>query len=177
MLKYVVLAFLVACAGVLGVAATSPDTFRVERTLRIDAPASQIFPLVNDLHRHAEWSPWEKKDPGMQRTHSGEPLGRGAVYEWNGNSDIGSGRMEIVDSKEPERVVLKLDFLVPFEAHNTAEFVLVPDGDATNVTWAMYGPQLFLGKVIGVFMDMDDMVGGEFATGLANLKAATEKPA
>jgi uncharacterized protein YndB with AHSA1/START domain len=177
MLKYVALAFLVACAGVLGVAATRPDTFRIERTLRIDAPASQIFPLVNDLHRHAEWSPWEKKDPSMQRTHSGEPLGRGAVYEWNGNSDIGSGRMEIVDSKEPERVVLKLDFLVPFEAHNTAEFVLVPDGDATNVTWAMYGPQLFLGKVIGVFMDMDAMVGGEFAIGLANLKAATEKPA
>ena len=145
MIRILGIGLLTAVAAVLLYASTRPDTFRVERRLAIHAPASKIFPLVNDLHRHVEWSPWEKKDPAMQRVHSGEPSGRGAVYEWSGNSDIGKGRMEVVESAEPGRVVLAMHFLEPFEAHNTAEFVLEPADDGTTVTWAMYGPQTFLG--------------------------------
>jgi uncharacterized protein YndB with AHSA1/START domain len=172
-LKGIALVVVVAACGLVAVASTRPDDFRIERSLRIEAPAARIYPLVNDLHRHAEWSPFEKKDPAMARRHSGAPQGPGAVYEWNGNAEIGSGRMEILESKEPERVAIKLDFLTPLEAHNTAEFLFVPDGEATTVTWAMYGPQPFLGKVMSVLLDMDTMIGREFEAGLANLAAIT----
>ena len=174
MLKFAAIAILVPVAGILVYAGTRPDRFRVERSLAIHAPASTIFPFVNDLHRHLEWSPWEQKDPAMKRAHSGAAAGEGAVYEWDGNKNIGRGRMEIVESLEPRRVRMKLDFLAPFEAHNTAEFLLEPDGDATRVTWAMDGPQTYMGKVIGLFMNMDRMIGGEFENGLASLRTLSE---
>ncbi len=174
MIRRIGIAVLAVFAGVLIVAATRPDSFRVERKLTIHAPAARIFPLVNDLHRHIEWSPWEKKDPAMERTHSGAPSGKGAVYEWNGNKEIGKGRMEIIESEEPHRVTLSMHFIAPFEAHDTAEIVLEPHGDATTVTWAMQGPQPYLGKIMSLFFDFDRMIGGEFATGLANLKTLTE---
>jgi uncharacterized protein YndB with AHSA1/START domain len=173
-LKRAALVLVAAVAAVVAIASTRPDDFRIERSLRIDAPAERIYPLVNDLHRHLEWSPFEKKDPAMARRHSGAPAGPGAIYEWNGNAEIGSGRMEILESEAPERVAIQLDFFTPFEAHNTAEFLLRPDGDATTVTWAMYGPQLFMGKVMSVFVDVDAMIGREFEAGLANLDAVTK---
>jgi hypothetical protein len=174
MLKIIGLAVLLLVVAVVVYAATRPDNFRVERRLRIHAPAAAIFPLVNDLHRHLEWSPWEKKDPAMARTYTGAPSGKGQIYEWDGNSDIGKGRMEIVESVEPQKVVFSMHFIAPMEAHNTGEFLLVPDGDSTDVTWAMYGPQPFVGKLMSVFFSIDNMVGREFESGLARLKALTE---
>ena len=158
---------LLATALVFGWAATQPDTFRIERTVTIDAPASTIFPLINDYRGWALWSPWEKKDPGMKRTYSGADAGVGAAYEWSGNSDVGSGRMEIIRSVPDSNVTVDLHFLTPIEARNTAEFTLTPDGESTSVTWAMYGPSPFLSKLIGVFMSMDDMIGADFEQGLA----------
>jgi hypothetical protein len=163
----------VALFGLLAYAATQPDEFRITRTASIKAPAERIHPLVEDLRRHREWSPWEKKDPGMKRTYTGSPAGKGAVYEWDGNSEIGAGRITIAESS-PQRVVFDMQFLRPFDSRSTAEIALKPGGDATEVTWSMYGPQLFIGKVMGVFFNMDAMIGREFETGLANLKAATE---
>ncbi|MCC6466927.1 MAG: SRPBCC family protein [Alphaproteobacteria bacterium] len=162
-------------AGVLAFAATQPDTFRVERTASIKAPPEKIFALVNDLHQHRLWSPWEKKDPDMKRSYSGAASGKGAVYEWDGNKEIGKGRMAIAETKPPTQVVFALDFLQPFEAHNIAGFDLRPKGDATDVTWSIHGPMPFLSKVMCVFFDMDKMIGREFETGLANLKAVTER--
>jgi hypothetical protein len=98
-----------------------------------------------------------------------------AVYAWEGNRKVGAGRMEIIDAPPPSRVAIKLDFIRPFEAHNTAEFTLEPKGDLTNVTWAMQGQNVFVGKVMSVFLDMDKMVGKDFETGLANLKATAEQ--
>jgi uncharacterized protein YndB with AHSA1/START domain len=163
-----------AIAVVLLLAARKPDTFEVVRSTRIKAPPQAIFPLIDDLHRWASWSPYEKKDPAMQRTFSGAASGKGAVYGWDGNKSVGSGRMEIIDSATPSKIVIKLDFFRPFEGHNTAEFTMSPQGDATDVTWAMYGPCNFMGKVMHVFCDMDNMIGKDFAAGLANLKAITE---
>jgi len=156
-------------------AATKPDAFRIERGTTIKAPPEKIAALINDFHNWQSWSPWEKMDPTMRRTHSGPPSGRGAIYEWEGNKKVGQGRMEILESPAPSQIVIKLDFFKPFEAHNTAEFTLAPQGDSTNVTWAMYGKQPFMLKVMTVFMDMDKMVGKDFETGLANMKAAVEK--
>jgi hypothetical protein len=158
----------------LAYAATRPDTFRVQRSTSIKAPPEKIFPFVSDLRSHGAWSPWEQKDPGMKRTYSGAASGKGAVYEWDGNRNIGKGRIEITEASL-SKVVFKMDFLKPFEAHNTGEISLVPQGDATNVTWAIYGPSPFISKVMGLVFSMDKMIGREFETGLANLKTLTEK--
>ena len=165
----------VAVAAILIYTATRPDSFRVQRSVTMNAPAEKIFPYLEGLKRWTEWSPYEGRDPQMKRAYSGADSGKGAVYEWDGNDNVGKGRMEIVDSKPPSKVVIKLDFLKPFEGHNTAELTVEPKGGQTIVTWAMYGPSTFMTKLIGTFMDMDDMIGRDFAAGLAKLKTVVEK--
>jgi uncharacterized protein YndB with AHSA1/START domain len=169
----IVVVALIAC--LLLFAVTRPASFTVNRSIAIKAPADRIFALIQDLHRWAAWSPWENKDPAMKRTFGGAPAGLGAVYEWTGNKNVGQGRMEIVEIKAPEKVVIKLDFLKPFEAHNMAEFTLLPTSDTITVTWSMYGPSPYIAKVMGMFVSMDKMVGKDFDAGLVNLKAQAEK--
>ena len=176
MFKTIIAVIAAAIAAVLLYAATLPDTFRVERTTTIEAPPERVFLHVNDFHRWIAWSPWEKKDPAMQRSHSGAPAGKGAAYAWDGNQKVGQGRMEIVESDAPQRVKIQLDFLKPFEARNMAEFSFTPAGNGTQVTWAMYGPTPYLSKVMQVFMSMDRMVGPDFEAGLVNLKQLVEQP-
>jgi uncharacterized protein YndB with AHSA1/START domain len=176
MLKAIALLLFVAIAGVLGYAATRPDDFRVQRSINIQAPPENVFAILNDLHNFPSWSPYEKLDPAMKKTHSGTAQGLGAVYAWEGNSEVGKGRMEIIESRPPNNLKIKLDFLEPFTAQNTAEYTLAPNGGATRMTWAMYGPQPLPAKVMGLFVDMDKMIGGQFEEGLAKLKALVEKP-
>ena len=175
MFKTIAIVVLVLVAAVLIFAATRPDTFRVQRSTSIKAPPEKIFALINDLHSFNTWNPYEKKDPAMKRTYSGAASGKGAIYEWDGNKDIGQGRMEITDTSLPSKVTFQLDFIKPFEAHNIAEFKLEPAGDATNVTWAMHGPSPYVHKLMGVFFNMDKMIGKDFEDGLANLKNVAEK--
>ena len=175
MLKIVAAVIVVVIAGVLIFAATRPDTFRVERSAGIKAPPEKIFPLINDLRSWRTWSPWEKKDPGMKRTYNSITSGKGASYGWEGNSDVGQGGMEITESVPSSKIAMKLDFIKPFEGHNTVVFALEPQGEMTNVTWTMEGPTPYFAKIIHVFLDMDKMVGGDFEAGLANLKAVAEK--
>jgi uncharacterized protein YndB with AHSA1/START domain len=163
-----------AVAAVLILAGKKPDIFSVRREIDIKAPPETIFPLINDFHQWGSWSPWENKDPAMQRGFSGAASGKGAIYGWEGNRNVGSGRMEIIDTAAPTRIVIKLDFLKPFEGHNTAEFTMLPQGDTTHVSWLMTGPSPFIGKIMHVFINMDAMVGKDFAIGLSNLKALTE---
>src|SRR5947207_9552974 len=166
----------IAIAIVLILAATKPDTFSVRRVTTVRAPPEKIFPLINDFHQWGTWSPWEDKDPAMKRTYSGAGSGKGAVYAWDGNKNVGTGRMEILEVSAPSKIVIKLDFFKPFEAHNTAEFTMLPHGDATSVTWVMHGPQPYMFKVMTTFFNMDKLVGKDFETGLGNLKSITEKP-
>jgi len=167
----------IAIAVVLILAAMKPDTFQVERSIAIEAPPERIYPLIADFKAWGAWSPWEKKDPALKRSFAGAESGVGARYAWDGNKSVGRGSMEIVEAAAPSRVALKLDFIAPFEAHNDVVFRLQPQGRTTNVVWSMTGPTPFLGKIIHVFMDMDRMVGGDFETGLAAMKATAEKPA
>ena len=166
---------LIVVVVILGLAASRPGSFRVVRSILVHAPATKPFALVNDFHQWAQWSPWEKMDPAMQKTFSGALAGAGSVYEWEGNKKVGKGRMEILSTVPDARIVIKLDFYKPFEAHNTAEFLLSTEGDGTRVTWAMFGPQPFMAKLVSLFMDMDKMVGKDFERGLAQLKAAAER--
>ncbi len=164
----------VVVAALLGYAAIKPDAFRIQRSASLKAAPDKIFALINDFHRWGSWSPWEKLDPALKRTYSGAANGLGTVYEWEGNKKVGKGRMEITESFPPSKVTIKLDFLKPFEAHNTAEFTLDGQGDSTNVTWTMDGRQPYMFKVMSLFFSMDKMVGKDFETGLANLKSLTE---
>lgn len=178
MLKAVAIVTIVLAVGiaaVLAIALTKPDTFRVERALAVKAPAAAIYPLIADFHRWTSWSPFEGRDPDMKRSFDGPAQGKGATYAWDGNKDIGAGRMEILEASVPSKVRIKLDFERPFEGHNIAEFTFVPQGDATLVTWAMYGPAPFMSKLMQVFINMDGMIGKDFEAGLANLKKLTEK--
>lgn len=171
------LALVVVVIGALALyATTQPDTFRIERSIQVQAAPEKVFALIEDFHRWGQWSPWEKKDPAMKRTHSGAERGPGAAYAWEGNSDVGRGRMEILSTQVPSAVVIQLDFEAPMKARNTAEFSLQGKDGGTQVTWAMHGPNAFMGKVMSLFMDLDKMVGADFEAGLANLKAQAEQP-
>jgi uncharacterized protein YndB with AHSA1/START domain len=165
----------VAIAAVLILAATKPDAFRIERSATINAPAEKIFAVLSDFHQWTNWSPWEHKDPALKRNFSGAERGKGAIYGWEGNKEVGTGRMEILEANTPSKLVIKLDFFKPFEAHNTAEFTMLPQGNATNVHWVMRGPAPFMSKLMGVFLNFDKLVGKDFEAGLANLKQLTEK--
>jgi uncharacterized protein YndB with AHSA1/START domain len=178
MIATILIVIVVAVAAVLAYAATKPDTFMVRRSASIAAPAEKIFPMIDDLRAQSAWSPFEK-DPNMKRTHSGAPRGKGAVYAWDGNRQVGAGRIAITESVPHSKVVLLLDMARPFKAHNTVEFTLDRIGAGTNVTgtkvtWAMQGRRPYMAKVMGLFMDCDKMCGGMFEEGLAKLKALAE---
>lgn len=171
----VLFVFAVSLVAVLGVAATKPDTFHVARTASINAPPETIFPLINDLRSNVSWSPFEK-DPAMKRSFGDVGSGKGATYAWDGNSDVGAGHIEIIESTPPSKVTMNLEMVRPMEAQNVVEFTLAPaqSAGATDVTWAMHGLQPFLAKIVSTFMDCEKMIGAEFEKGLANLKSAAE---
>jgi carbon monoxide dehydrogenase subunit G len=175
MWEIVVIVVVVLIAAVLIFAATRPDSFAVERSTSIGADPDKIFPLINDFKSWTAWSPYENKDPAMTRTYSSATSGKGAVYEWDGNSQVGKGRIEIVDASAPSRVTIKLDMIKPMEGHNIVNFTLEPRGGATQLTWAMRGSCVYMTKLIGLFCDMDKMIGKDFEAGLANLKTLAER--
>jgi uncharacterized protein YndB with AHSA1/START domain len=174
MLKTIVIIIALIIAAVLIYAATKPDHFRLERSTIIKAPPEKISAYLTDFKQWAAWSPWEEKDPTMKRSYSGAASGKGAQYGWVGNKNVGTGSMEVLDV-QPHKVTIKLDFLSPFEAHNTTEFHLEPQGDSTKMTWAMFGPSNYINKLMTVLFSMDKMVGPDFEAGLVKLKLAAEK--
>jgi hypothetical protein len=165
----------VALVVVLAIAATRPDTFRVARSTSIKAPPEAIFPLIYDFRNWGAWSPYEERDPDMKRSFGPITKGKGAEYAWEGNRNVGSGRMEITEATAPSKVALDLHMLTPIKADNAVEFTLRPEGDATNVTWAMSGHVPYFAKILHMVINMDRMVGRDFEAGLAKLKAATER--
>jgi uncharacterized protein YndB with AHSA1/START domain len=158
------------------VAALQPTRFRVARTALMSAPAAAVFEQVNNLHKWEAWSPYEKRDPSMKKTYDGPPAGTGASYTWSGNNQVGEGRSTITESRPNELVRLGLEFKRPFVATNTAEFTFVPQGqgEQTAVTWSLTGDRNFMFKAMGLIMNMDKMIGGDFEKGLARLKSVVE---
>ncbi|HEY8361047.1 MAG TPA: SRPBCC family protein [Ramlibacter sp.] len=174
MLKTFALIAVLGLAGVLLYAATRPDTFQVARSATVQASAERLYPLINDLRQFNTWNPYEKKDPNVRGEYRGPPAGPGAAYHFEGNKDVGKGSIRIVDAA-PGKVTMQLHMIEPFEGRNTVEFILQPRGGATEVTWAMNGPSPFLAKLVGVFMNMDRMIGRDFEAGLAGLKQRAER--
>ncbi|MFN0197661.1 MAG: SRPBCC family protein [Planctomycetaceae bacterium] len=156
------------------IVAMQPAAFRIERSTTIAAPPAVVFPFVNDFHNWIAWSPWEKIDSTMTKTFDGPASGTGAKYSWSGNKKVGEGRMTILESRANEIIRIKLEFLKPFVATNTAEFTFVPEGTQTRIVWAMTGQNNFMMKGFNLLMNMDKLVGGDFEKGLASMKAAVE---
>jgi len=171
---YIILALAAIVAIFLVVVAMQPSEFRVVRSAGMAAPASDVFAQVNDFHNWQAWSPWAKLDPAMKQTYEGAPAGTGAIYSWVGNKQVGEGRMTLTESRPNERILIKLEFIKPFAATNSAEFTFKPDGNQTVVTWSMEGKKAFMLKAFGLFMNMDKMVGGDFEKGLAQMKSLVE---
>ena len=174
MLTQILLVLVVLVVALLAYAATRSSTLHVERSATVAAPPDAIASFITDFHLWQKWSPYEGRDPAMTRTFSGATAGKGAVYEWRGNNNVGEERMEITEIV-PARITIKLDFLRPFEAHNIASFILQPAGGLTTVTWAMDGCNSYMSKVMGIFINMDNMIGKDFAVGLVNLKGIAEQ--
>jgi uncharacterized protein YndB with AHSA1/START domain len=174
---WIVVAVIAIVAAVLLLAARRPDAFRVERRSGIAAAPEAIFALITDFHEWPKWSPWESLDPAMTRSLSGASSGKGAVYEWQGNKRVGQGRMEIIKIVPARQIDIDLQFMAPWQAHNQAQFTLSPVGSGTQVTWAMTGVSPFMFKLMGLFMNMDQMIGKDFEKGLANLKRVAESGA
>ena len=158
------------------VASRRPDVFRLQRSAGIRASPEKIFGLINDIRQFNTWNPYNRKDPGMKGTYSGPDTGPGALFTFDGNKNAGKGSIGITESAAPSKVGMKLDMTAPFACSNDIAFTLVPRGEMTEVTWAMEGPQPFMGKVMGIFFNMDKMVGKDFEAGLASLKEIAEKP-
>jgi uncharacterized protein YndB with AHSA1/START domain len=173
-LKKILIGVAVVLAGFAAFVATRPADFTITRSATIAAPAPVVFGLVNDFHQWAAWSPWAKLDPAMKETFAGAASGPGAMYSWEGNSEVGAGRMTLEESRPTEHIRIKLEFLKPFAAVNIAEFAFKPEGGQTAVTWTMTGKHNFMSKAVCLFMNMDKMVGGQFETGLAKMKSLAE---
>ena len=174
------LVLVIAIVALLAYAGSRPDTFRIERSIRIAAPMLQVAEQIDDFHKWGAWSPWEHIDPTMQRTYSGADAGVGAVYDWTGTGKAGAGRMEItgMDAGPAKAVItIRLDFFKPFRQTNTAEFTMTPTDAGTDLAWAMFGPSPFMSKLMGVFMNFDKMVGKDFEAGLVSLKKNAEQAA
>jgi len=174
-LIYVAIGLVLVVGALLAYAATKPDTFRVQRSTGINAPAERIFPLIANLKSMNTWNPFVEPDPAIKIAYSGPDSGKGAAHTWSGNSKVGEGRIEITDAAPSARVNMQLDMQKPMKARNAVEFTLQPNGNTTTVTWAMSGRQPFIGKLVTVFIDCDKMVGRQFENGLGKLKAIAER--
>jgi hypothetical protein len=177
MLKKLLLGLVVVLVAFCGFVATRPSTYVVQRTATLKASPDIAFAAVNDFHRWAEWSPWDKLDPRQKTTFEGAASGTGAIYGWSGNDDVGEGRMTIEESKANELVRIKLEFIRPFASTSTTSFLFAPAAEGVSVTWKMEGNNDFVGKAFSVFMDMDAMLGKDFDKGLADLGKVAEAEA
>ncbi len=174
-LRAILLVIVLAIVVCLGIAATKPNTYHVERSASIAAPPAAVFAVVNDFHNWAAWSLWAHLDPAMKETYEGPASGRDAVYSWTGNDKVGTGKMTIEESTPDSRVGIRLEFIKPMAMTAQSTFALAPEGQGTKITWSMDGHNSYMGKVASLFMDMDKTVGGDFEKGLASLKTLAEK--
>lgn len=166
----------IVIAAILIFAAVKPRTFRIQRSIEVRARPEKVFALINDLHQWPRWAPQDREDPTMRRTFSGSPSGQGAVSEWSSTGSAGKGRMSIAESVPASRVLIDLDFMKPFKAHNVNQFTLEQAANGgTMVIWSMHGPNLYVMRLMGIFMNMDKTIGRHFETGLSNLKNAAEE--
>lgn len=150
-----------------------PKTYRVERSIIVNAPDSVVFQNISDFNKFLKWNPWSKMEPTAKVTISGPVSKPGHLYKWEGKQ-TGTGQMKIKDIDPSRSVDIELTFLKPFESAADTQFQLDPDAQGTKVTWIMQGNnKSVMEKWMG--LNMDNMIGKDFESGLQNLKAFSEK--
>ena len=177
MLMKILIGLAVVVIGLVTIVAVQPSEFRVARTATVAAPAPVVFAQVNDFHKWEAWNPWAKIDPAMKQEYAGAPAGKGAVYTWAGNNEVGEGRMTITQSRPNELIRIQMEFLRPCQGRSTAEFTFRRQDERTAVTWSMLGEHNFIAKAIHLVMNMDRIIGGNFEKGLAQMKSVAEAAA
>lgn len=164
----------VALIVIMALALRKPDEFRVTRSATFKAPVDKIFPYLNNKKLSHQWSPWVRMEPEAQYVFTGPEEGVGAGLTWEGKK-TGAGKLVVTESEPNKRVRFRLEFIRPMKAVNTAEYMLMEQGNSTVVTWTMFGPNNFIGKVMSLFMNCEKMVGDQFEQGFRNLKEIVEK--
>ncbi len=179
MKKIILVASLIVLVGMglWGYTKTQPNEFRVERSIVINASPDKIFSHIIDFRKWEEWSPWAKMDTNQKNIYSGKQSGVGAIHEWDGNSKVGQGKIEIKKIIPLKKIMLQLDFLKPMKATSFSDFIFSSEKgvQGTRVTWSLYGTNTFISKIISLFMNMDKVAGSQYEEGLSNLKKVVEK--
>ena len=176
MMRKILMATVAAIAIFLIYVAFQPAYGTVTRTAVLAAPPEAVFPHINSLKKWDAWSPWAKLDPAAKNSFAGPDTGTGAAFSWDGNRDVGAGKMTIIESDPNKRVKINIDFQRPMASTSVAEFTLQPDGAGTRVTWAMGGERGYAARLMCALFNADRMVGNMFEMGLANLGVAASKP-
>lgn len=174
MLKKILVAGAVFLVVLLAIIAMQPKDYQVSRTATMAAEPAVIFDQINDFHKWIAWSPWQKLDPNAKNTFEGPSAGKGAIFKWEGNSQIGQGQMTLKESKPNERILIDLEFIKPMAGKSLTEFTFKPVTGGTEVTWSMSGENNFVGKAICLVMNMDKAVGPAFKEGLDSIKKIVE---
>lgn len=181
MMQKIFIGLIATIGSLFALVLLQPSDYRVTRTMVMSAPAATVFAQIDDFHRWQAWSPWAKRDPAAKASFDGPASGKGAVFAWSGNNEVGAGRMTLTESRPAEAVRIKTDFMKPFVGTSYSDFSLKPEGSGTTVSWTMSGENDFIAKAICLFVSMDNVLGGEMEKGLASIKALvevdTKKPA
>ena len=175
MIKKILLVLLIAVLGVIAFIASRPSDFEVKRSTEIPAAPAVVFSQVADLRKFQAWSPWAKMDPEAKVTFNGSGNEVGSSFSWAGKQ-TGEGTMTMKEIIPDRKVVYALDFRKPFKGTNAAVFDVEPSGTGSKVTWTMTGKNNFISKGIGLFIDMDRMIGGQFEKGLADMGKLAGNP-
>lgn len=172
-IKKIGIALLIIIGLIVVVSLFLPSQLIVERSISINAPTEIVFEQINTLKNWNNWSPWYKLDTAVVQTYFGGEKGKNAGYTWDSkNSDVGKGKLTIVESAPYDSIVTALDFMEQGTAFGGFKFK--KEGEATIVTWYMNCEMGMnpIGKIFGLFMD--GMLGPDFEKGLADLKKVSE---
>jgi hypothetical protein len=150
--------------------------FSAEKEVTINRPNAEVFEYIRHLKNQDNFTVWARMDPNMKKEYRGTDGTVGFVSAWEGNSDVGKGEQEIIGINEGKRVDFELRFLKPFESTSPAYMATeAVSPTQTKVKWGMNGKMIYPLNIMGLFMNMDEMIGKDFETGLNNLKALMEK--
>lgn len=161
---------IILIAGLLG-----PKKVRVEKSITINQPISQVFEYAADFNHMLKWNPWVEQDPQAKHTISGEPGEPGSRWTWQGES-IGKGYYEIKDLVPNKKIVSDLKFIDPWESQSEDIRKFEKSSSGTKVIWVTESELSYpIERIVGFFMD--DMMGKNLEHGLKNLKQYANKQA
>lgn len=163
---------LVVIIAVLGMLA--PKEINVDRSITINKPVQEMYDYLRVLKNMDNWSPWNDKDPNMERGTKGTDGEVGNISWWKGNKQVGEGEQEVMKLTPTSRIDIELRFLKPWKAINQVHYALAEENGGTKVTWAINSPTKFPMSIFMLFMNMDKALGKDFEDGLNRLKAVHE---